>query len=138
MEKNFLLRRTARGNCFSVVQSKRRKTSLECPPTCVSDTRSYSKAICEQLLRDTIMIPEVTPIPKTRMTTMMMMEKTLNHHRSTCRSTHLPARSFQIQSHFEGRGGTPPGTLTWSSQPLGGVSFCTFGESLGIILSCLC
>src|SRR6266404_5001239 len=87
MEKNFLLRRTARGNCFSVVQSKRRKTSLECPPTCVSDTRSYSKAICEQLLRDTIMI----------------LEKILNHHRSTCRSTHLPARSFQIQSHFDGQ-----------------------------------
>ncbi len=79
------------------------KAQIECPPTCVSDTRSYSKAICEQLLRDTIMIPEVTPIPRTRMTTMMMMEKTLNHHRSTCRSTHLPARSFQIQSHFDGQ-----------------------------------
>src|SRR5436190_4995298 len=100
MGKNSLPQRIRRGNYFSVVQSKRRKTSLKCPPTCVSDTRSYSKATCERLLRDTIIIPEMTPIPRTRMT--MMMKKTLNHHRSTCRSTHLPARWLQIQSHFDG------------------------------------
>ena len=84
-EKSPLPRRIGRGNYFSVVQSKRRKTSVKCPPTCVSDTRSYSKATCEQLLRDTIVM-EMTPIPTTPMT-RMMMEKTLNRHRRTCPST---------------------------------------------------
>src|SRR5262249_55540189 len=103
MGKSFLPRRIVRGNCFSVVQSKRKKTSLKCPPMCVSDTRSYRKATCEQLLRDRIITPEMALMLRTPMTIMMMMEKPPNHHRNRCPSTRLSARWFQVRSHFDGQ-----------------------------------
>src|SRR2546423_14064261 len=101
MGKNCLLRRIGRGNYFSVVQSKRRKTSLKCPPKCVRDTRGYSKATCEPSLRDRTGISETAPTPKTQMTMMMMTQKTPNCRRSKYSSNHLPEGSFQIQSHFD-------------------------------------
>src|SRR5689334_23016214 len=99
--RNWSQRRTGRGNCFLVVPSKHRKTSLKCPPTCVSDTRSYSKAICGQLLRDKIRIRKTAPTPRTQMTMTTTMEKTLNPHRSRSPLNHLRERSFRIQSHFD-------------------------------------
>src|SRR3954468_15659961 len=102
MAKNCSRRRTRRGNYFSVVQWKRRKVLPKCRPTCVSDTRDYSKATCEQSLRDRTGIPETAPTLKMQMTTMMMMtQKTLNRPRSKYPSNHLPEASFQIQSHFD-------------------------------------
>src|SRR2546423_13763581 len=103
MGKNCLRGRSGRGNFFSVVQSKRGKTSLKCPPTCVRDTRGYSKATCEPSLRDRTGISETAPTPKTQMTMtmMMMMQKTPNCRRSKYPSNHLPEGSFQIQSHFD-------------------------------------
>src|ERR1051326_1150805 len=103
MEKSSLPRRIGGENVVLVVQSKRRKTSLKCPPMCASDTRSYSKATCEQLLRNRIITLEMAPLLKTPMMIMMMMEKTLNHHRNRCPSTRLSARWFQIRSHFDGQ-----------------------------------
>jgi hypothetical protein len=68
----------------------------------VSDTRSYSKAICEQSRRD-LRITEMTPIPRTRTTMAMTMKKLPIQYRSRFHFNQGPASCFQIQSHFDGQ-----------------------------------
>src|SRR5439155_22936128 len=88
--------------CSTGGRTKQRKTSIRSTAMCVSDTRSYGKASCEQSRRD-LRTTEMTPIPRTRTTMAMTMKKFPIHHRSRFHFNHPPAEWLQIQSHFDGQ-----------------------------------